>query len=297
MRRSRLGAFGALCAVASRRSGRRESRRAATPPSATASQTLVAGSPSAIACGGSVDARVTLTGQPGTTGAATDVMLVLDLSGSTACRPASSPISSVRRTDTLDALDAADGTTDQSIAGNRRRHRRLPGLGATVTAPIGSSYSDAARPPSTASRRRRAGSPHNARHQHCRRARSARSRTRKSMVLISDGQAICERPDERDQRCDDRQGERHPHRAASASAPTPPGEPPELGLAGQLLPVRNAGPINKTKLISDLGAAVAMPVHLHGHRDPRRELLRCAAELADRHGHDRPGHARSGRAR
>src|SRR6476646_3532367 len=82
MRRNRLGAFGALCAVALV-VGATGVAPAATP-SATASQALAAGSPSAISCDGFVDARVTLTSQAGTTGTDTAVMLTLDLSGSMA---------------------------------------------------------------------------------------------------------------------------------------------------------------------------------------------------------------------
>ncbi len=54
---------------------------AASAPSVTGSTALV-GAPSALTCGGTVNVRVTLTGTGGITGTATDVMLVLDLSGS-----------------------------------------------------------------------------------------------------------------------------------------------------------------------------------------------------------------------
>src|SRR5258705_8875674 len=116
MRRSRLGAFGALCVVAVV-VGATGVAPAATPPSATASQALVAGSPSAISCGGFVDARVTLTSQAGTTGIDTAVMLTLDISGSMG----GTKLTQLKQAaiDTLDELDAADGAINQSIANNR----------------------------------------------------------------------------------------------------------------------------------------------------------------------------------
>src|SRR4029077_341665 len=116
MRRSQLAVFGALCAVTLVAASTGVAPAAA--PSATASQALVAGSPTAIACGGFVDARVTVTSQAGSSGQTTNVMLVLDLSGSTGVPP--SKLADLKRAakDSLDALDAADGATDQSIAGN-----------------------------------------------------------------------------------------------------------------------------------------------------------------------------------
>src|SRR5664279_4670447 len=81
MRRGRLGALGALCAVvlAGATAG---VAPAGSSASATASLAPVAESPTAIACGGSLNAQVTVSAQSGTTGANTAVMLVLDLSGS-----------------------------------------------------------------------------------------------------------------------------------------------------------------------------------------------------------------------
>ena len=112
---------------------------AASSPSATAAQAFVSGSPAAITCGGSVDARVTINGQAGSTGASTNVMLVLDLSGSTGSRR------QARRSrragnDALDALDAADGAADQSIAGNAAGIVDYQGTTGSVTAAIGSTY-------------------------------------------------------------------------------------------------------------------------------------------------------------
>ncbi len=54
---------------------------ASSPPSVTG-QTSLVGAPNALACNGAVNVRVTLTGTAGVDGNATDIMLVLDLSGS-----------------------------------------------------------------------------------------------------------------------------------------------------------------------------------------------------------------------
>lgn len=136
MRRSRLGALAALSVVVmvAASSG---VAPAASSPSATAAQAFVSGSPAAITCGGSVDARVTINGQAGSTGASTNVMLVLDHSGSTAGK-----LADLRRAgkDALDALDASDGAADQSISGNAAGVVTYQGTTGSVTAAIGSTY-------------------------------------------------------------------------------------------------------------------------------------------------------------
>ena len=183
MRRHRLAGFGALCAVLFVAAA--TGVAPAASPAVTGSQAVVAGSPTAIACGGSVDARVTLTGQSGTTGAATDVMLVLDLSGSTGV-PATK-LADLKRaaTDALDALDAADGLADHAIANNRAGVVVYQNTSAAVTAPLGSSYDtlksavDGAGPPRAGARTAPASRP--------RAARSASSTNAKAMVLMTDG--------------------------------------------------------------------------------------------------------------
>ena len=70
----------------------------------------------------------------------------------------SSPNLKTAATDTLTALDAADGATDQSIAGNARGHRLLPGTAATVAAPA--RLDATARCPQSTACRRRGPSPH-----------------------------------------------------------------------------------------------------------------------------------------
>ena len=257
MRRSRLGALGALGAVLliAVTAG---VAPAAVSPSATAAQALVSGSPSAIACGGSVDARVTLTAQAGSTGADTNVMLVLDLSGSTGT-PASK-LADLRRAalDTIDALDAADGTVNQAIAGNRAGIVVYQGSTGTVTVPLGASYSVLAAainaPLVTAG-----GSPHAAGINAAAAALSAGSLAR-AMVLISDGQAAG---------------------AELTSATTAAGTAKSggarivtvgIGTGTDVSPANlqiwaspgayqsgTPGPLDRSKLVTDLGATVAVP--------------------------------------
>lgn len=118
MRASRLGAFGALGAVLLVGLAAGVAPAATTPPSVTASHAPVAGSPSAISCDGFVDAHVTVTGHAGTTGTARAIMLTLDLSGS--MNVPTTKFADLKRaaTDTLDALNAADGSADHTIGGN-----------------------------------------------------------------------------------------------------------------------------------------------------------------------------------
>jgi von Willebrand factor type A domain-containing protein len=139
MRRSRLGALGALIVI-SAVAASVGAAPAAPTPSATASQAPVAGSPSAIACGGSVDARVTVAAQAGTTGQATDVVLVLDVSGSMGAPSTKFDNLKAAARAALAKLDAADGAADQSIAGNGVGVVYYPKATSAPAAPVGSSY-------------------------------------------------------------------------------------------------------------------------------------------------------------
>jgi hypothetical protein len=260
MRRSRLAALGTLCTVllVSAATG---VAPAATSPSVTGSQALVAGSPTAIACGGSVDARVTLTGQTGTTGAATDVMIVVDLSGSTGVPPSKLDNLKAAATDTLDALDAADGSPDHAIAGNAAGIVYYRGSGAAVAAPLGSTYDNLVAAigslPAPSG-----GSPHAAGINQASASLAAyASGHTKAMVLITDGQASGAELTAAD--------------LAATTAKTSGVRIVPIGLGtGADVSVTNLsnwataapyyqagtpGPIDKTKLISDLGAAVAAP--------------------------------------
>ena len=259
MRRSRLGAFGALCAVALV-VGATGVAPAATPPSATASQALVAGSPSAISCGGFVDARVTLTSQAGTTGTATAVMLTLDISGSMGGTKL--PQLKQAAIDTLDALDAADGAINHSIANNSVGLVVYPDtVTAPVREPLGTSYSTLASDINALSAS--GSSPHDVGITNASNALSAGAGgLAKAIVLMSDGQATgTELTNAND--------------AATAAKTTGGARILTVGIGEDATPANlqgwatqpsyyqsgTPGPIDKMKLISDLGAAVAAPTN------------------------------------
>jgi von Willebrand factor type A domain len=259
MRRGRLGALGALITISVVAAS--TGVAPAAPPAATASHAFVAGSPAAISCGGSVDARVTLNTQAGTTGASTDVMLVLDLSGSIGS-PATK-FTDLKRaaTDTLDALDAADGTVDQAIAGNAVGIVYYRNGSATPVASVGASYNTLlsainALPAPTGS------SPHNLGID-LGAAGLAASTTgyAKSIVLVSDGQAA---------------GQELTDSSNSASNARASGiriVPVGIGTGGDVSQANleswasqasyyqagTPGSIDRTKLVTDLNAAVAVP--------------------------------------
>jgi hypothetical protein len=256
VRRIQLGAFAALTAAMFVAASTGVAP-AATSPSATGSQALASGSPSAIACGGSVDARVTVNAQTGSTGAATNVMLVIDLSGSTAGQIAAEKAAAL---DVLNALDAADGVVDQSIGGNAAGIVSYQGTGASLRASLGSSYSALVAalnslPPSSS------GSPHG--------AGIGLADTQlagggagfaKALVLISDGQANSSEL-----------------AGANSAATTAKGNgvrivPLGVGSANttnlqswasqsSYYQSASPGPIDTTKLIGDLDALVAVPTN------------------------------------
>ena len=256
MRRSRLGAFGALCAVALV-VGATGVAPAATPPSATASQALVAGSPSAISCSGFVDARVTLTSQAGTTGTATGVMLTLDLSGSTGVPPGK--LDDLKRAAhaTLDALDAADGTVNQSISGNSAGIVVYQGSGASVRDPLGTSYSalsasiDSLPAPA-------GGSPHNLGIDMATGALSA-APSGKAIVLISDGQATGTLLTDTTTSANTAKASGIRIATVGIGTDSSPGNLQSWASQASYYQSGTPGPIDKTKLISDLAAAVAVP--------------------------------------
>ena len=227
---------------------------AAVSPSATGSQALASGSPSAIACGGAVDARVTVNATAGSTGNATNVILALDLSSSTASQVAAEKAAAL---DTLNALDAADGATDSSIAGNRAGIISYQGTTATTRAALGSLLQRPCR-----GRQRPAGvvDGESARRRHRPRRLVARGRWRRlHQVAGADhrrpGQLV---------------GDLDANSAATTAkangvriVPFGVGSPNTAilqGWASQSSYYQNAsGPINKAKLITDLDALVAVP--------------------------------------
>ena len=261
MRRSQLAAFGALCAVTLVAVSTGVAPAAA--PSATASQALVSGSPTAIACGGFVDAQVTVTSQAGSSGQATNVMLVLDLSGSTGQPPSKLANLKSAAIASLDALDAADGATDHSITGNAAGVVVYRDTTATTPAPLGSTYTAllaAVNGVGTPS----GGSPHDAGISTAASALAASAPgIAKAMVLISDGQAT---------------GAALTSATNAATAAKNAGDrivPIGLGTGSDVSQTNlstwasqasfyqsgTPGPISTTKLVADLGAAVAIPTN------------------------------------
>jgi hypothetical protein len=264
MRRSRLAAFGALSAVLLVGAATGVAP-AATPPSVTGSQALVAGSPTAIACNGSVTARVTLTGQAGTTGTATDVMILVDLSGSTGEPPSKLANLKSAALDTLAALDGADGSADGSIGGgNTAGLAYYQGTTGTVMDAVGSAYGTLSGDVTNHLPAPNGGSPHGAGIAAAAGGLAAANGHAKAIVLITDGQASG--------------GDLTAANDAAGNARTSGikivpiglgttnGDPSVTNLngwAGNPSPTTyqagSPGPIDKTKLIGDLGAAVSSP--------------------------------------
>jgi hypothetical protein len=109
------------------------------------------------------------------------------------------------------------------------------------------------------------------------------------MVLISDGQAtgsaLTTRPTPRPP--PNRRRIASPDRSRNGR-----GRSQVNPRAGQSRPAYQSGtpgPISGTKLVADLGAAVAIPHQLHSDGGPGRELLRDGAEPEYTDGHDEPG--------
>ena len=115
----------------------------------------------------------------------------------------------------------------------------------------------------------------------------------KSIVLITDGQAAgspctATRPPPRRRR-----HRRHPHRPDRNRhrQRRERVEPRDLGLPASYYQAGTPGPIDTTKLIGDLGAAVSMPASFTVRRRSAR-LHRLGAEHQHGHRHARRGHAR-----
>ena len=258
MRRSRLGAFGAICAVVLV-TGATGVAPAATPPSATASQALVAGSPSAISCSGFVDARVTLTSQAGTTGSGTAVMLTLDLSGSMAGSKLADLKAAAK--DTLAALDAADGATDQSIAGNTAGIVIYQGSSATLTAGLGTSYTalvdDIDALPAA-----NGGSPHDLGINVASSAlATGAGGFAKAIVLMTDGQAAGAELTNATTAADTAKASGARIVSVGIGADASPGNLQGWASQPSYYQSGTPGPIDRSKMISDLGAAVAVPTN------------------------------------
>jgi Mg-chelatase subunit ChlD len=259
MRRRKLVVLGALCCAAL--VGASTGVAPAASPSATASQALVAGSPSAIACGGFVDAKVTVTSQAGTAGQATNVELVLDLSGSTGQPP--SKLSDLKHAATaaLDALDAADGASDHVINGNAVGVVVYAGNTATPTAPLGSSY-DTVLAAINGVPAPSGGSPHNVGISTAATALAASGNGfAKAMVLITDGQATGSLLTDTSNAATSAKG------AGDRIVPIGLGTGADVSQANleswasqpSYYQSGTPGPVSGTKLVADLGAQVAIP--------------------------------------
>jgi von Willebrand factor type A domain len=186
------------------------------------------------------------------------VMLVLDLSGSIGTPPKLADLQSAATT-ALDALDAADGSTDQSIGGNSVGIVVYQGSGATIEAPLGSSYAtllhDIQNLPAPSG-----GSPHDVGINTASTALAAApSGLAKAMVLVTDGQAT---------------GSDLTNATTAATNAKASGvDIVPVGIGSDASPdnlqawasqassyqAGTPGPIDGTKLVSDLGALVAVP--------------------------------------
>jgi len=261
MRRIRLGAFVAVGAivVVGVATG---VAPAATSPTATAVQAFAQGSPSAIPCGGAVDTQVTVNTQAGTSGAATNVMLVLDDSGSINSPPSKFTNLKQAALDSLIALDAADGSLDQSIAGNRVGLTYYRGSTATVSAALGTSYSGLVAAVAGLPTPPNGSSPHNVGINTASTQLAAGDPAfAKAMVLITDGQATgslfastsLAATNAKDA------GVRIVPIGIGTGADVSTSNLTAWGSQPSYYQSGTAAPISKTKLVEDLGALVSLP--------------------------------------
>ena len=195
-------------------------------------------------------------------------MLVLDLSGSVV---SSSELGDLKNaaTATLNALDAADGSTDSTISGNSVGitvyHSDGEDPNASVVMPIGSSYGDLATYISSGLPTEGGGSPHNLGIDAAT-AELSDAGGAHAIVLITDGQT------------DDSLLAATTASANAAKSSHITIVPIGVGGSGPTGTANAAnlkswatdpasyqdatpGPINKTKLVSDLGAAVSLPTN------------------------------------
>ena len=236
---------------------------------------LVAGSPTAIPATARSTRRSRSPAARAPTGQSTDVMLVLDLSGSTGTPP--SKLANLKSAATTRSPRSTRPTAppNQYDRGQRVGHRHLPGLDGDVRAPLDSSYADAADRDQHPARSRWR-QPAQRRHQHgeqrahCR----AHAANAKAIVLITDGQASGCVLTNTTQRRDCRQGDRRSHRAAvGIGSDVSPGRTwrPGPRTRAYYQPA-TPGPISKTKLVSDLGAAASMPTTFTRQRGARGDV-------------------------
>ena len=289
MRRFQLGAFMALTAAVfvAASSG---VAPAAVSPSATGSQALA----SRLAERDRVRWRGRCAGHrqrpAGSTGTATNVMLVLDLSGSTGVPPSKLADLKARRHGHAGRARRRRRGDRQIDRRQPRGHRRLPGLHghgpgrARILLQRRSSAAINGLPASPTARAR---------------TTSASTLADSSLAAGGAGFAKSHRADHR--RPGERRGARRtrtpprrpPRRTASASSRSASARTSSTAnlqsWASQSSYYQSGtpGPIDKTKLITDLGAAVAVPTTFTVTETLGRELLRRRAEL-DRRARSRP---------
>ena len=248
MRWNRLGAVAALGAVLVTAVSVGVAS-AATNPSATASQ---AGSPSTIACGGTVQIQATVSTQAGTSGQATDVMLVLDLSGSMGSPAGKFTDLKRAATDALTALNAADG-----LAGNRVGLVTYRDTTASLVAAPGASFSTLSGDISSLAAPS-GDSPHNLGID-AGAAALAASTNAKAIVLISDGQATGSDLTNSTNSATTAKGHGIRIVPIGIGADVTKSNLQNWASSSSYYQDGTAAPIDQTKLISDLGAAVSVP--------------------------------------
>lgn len=116
MRKSHLGALVALVSAIGIAAFAGTASSAEVPPSVEATKALASSAP--LVCDGTTDVTVTVTGHAGETGNATDIELVLDVSGSMAGQKLTHLKSAA--TAFVHALDARDGSDDGALSRSNR---------------------------------------------------------------------------------------------------------------------------------------------------------------------------------
>ena len=134
MRRGRLAALVAVVSAVGLAVFASTATSAEIPPSANVAKALASTSP--LACAGGTDVTLTLTGHAGETGNATDIELVLDVSGSMA----GAKLTELKNAASsfVQALDARDGFDNGTLArSNRVGITVYRNTSATAVAPLG----------------------------------------------------------------------------------------------------------------------------------------------------------------
>ena len=186
-------------------------------------------------------------------------MLTLDLSGSMAGSKLADLKAAAK--DTLAALDAADGATDQSIAGNTAGIVIYQGSSATLTAGLGTSYTalvdDIDALPAA-----NGGSPHDLGINVASSAlATGAGGFAKAIVLMTDGQAAGAELTNATTAADTAKASGARIVSVGIGADASPGNLQGWASQPSYYQSGTPGPIDRSKMISDLGAAVAAPTN------------------------------------